>query len=320
MSDSDSYNDSHRAFLQALMARGSMTFEEAKPILAEIFSVREGREILPNDISQSDLTHYTATINLAISPFDLEIRSTLHQGTQARVYALVNTTSDPLTQLATTYSADEIAYVKRLLDCMFETNNTRIAEGMCITTMQAMQLARVTSNRTSTAGDEAQQTQGGSAQSLTMKDAEEMLTRLVDEGWFERSRRGYYTLAPRALMELRSWLIATYNDEEDEIQGVHPRARGGKIKMCFACGDIITMGQRCSDRQCLARLHDGCTRNFFRMQQAQKCPVCKKDWTGDYFVGEKALVNRQKSRGGARTSNAGSDGQLDDVAADSNAD
>lgn len=32
------YNDRNRAFLQAFMARSSMTFEEAKPILAAIFS------------------------------------------------------------------------------------------------------------------------------------------------------------------------------------------------------------------------------------------------------------------------------------------
>lgn len=37
--DEDGYNDSNRAFLQAFMARASMTFEEAKPILAAIFSV-----------------------------------------------------------------------------------------------------------------------------------------------------------------------------------------------------------------------------------------------------------------------------------------
>jgi hypothetical protein len=34
----DAYNDSNRAFLQAFMARSTMTFEEAKPILAAIFS------------------------------------------------------------------------------------------------------------------------------------------------------------------------------------------------------------------------------------------------------------------------------------------
>jgi hypothetical protein len=36
--DEDGYNDSNRAFLQAFMARSTMTFEEAKPILAAIFS------------------------------------------------------------------------------------------------------------------------------------------------------------------------------------------------------------------------------------------------------------------------------------------
>ena len=33
------YNDSNRPFLQAFMAHSSMTFEEAQPVLAEIFSV-----------------------------------------------------------------------------------------------------------------------------------------------------------------------------------------------------------------------------------------------------------------------------------------
>lgn len=32
------YNDSNRAFLQAFMAHSSMTLNEAKPILAAIFS------------------------------------------------------------------------------------------------------------------------------------------------------------------------------------------------------------------------------------------------------------------------------------------
>ena len=32
------YNDSNRAFLQAFMAHSSVTFEEAKLVLAEIFS------------------------------------------------------------------------------------------------------------------------------------------------------------------------------------------------------------------------------------------------------------------------------------------
>lgn len=288
----------------------------------------EDREILPNDITQPDLTNYISAVNMAISPFDLEIRSTVQQTSQTRVYALVNTTSDPLTQLATTYTADEIAYVKRLLDAMFERNNTRRQEAMVVPEMQAVQLAKVTSNRTSGETQTQTQTQsggGGSGQSLTLKDAESMLAKLVDEGWFEKSRKGNYMLSPRALMELKGWLVSTYNDEEDEDRSAHPRARGGKIKMCFACGDVITMvslfsdcvricfvdaladwivlqGQRCSNRHCAVRIHDICTRNFFRVQQTEQCPVCKTDWTGDNYVGEKAMTSNRQS--GARTSNS----------------
>jgi len=34
------------------------------------------------------------------------------------------------------------------------------------------------------------------------------------------------------------------------------------------------------------------------MQQTEKCPVCKQDWPGDKFVGERAIaaVNRRQSR------------------------
>jgi hypothetical protein len=38
-SDQRDYNNSHRAFLQAFIARSVMTFEEAKPILAKILSI-----------------------------------------------------------------------------------------------------------------------------------------------------------------------------------------------------------------------------------------------------------------------------------------
>jgi hypothetical protein len=36
--ENSSYNDCNRAFLQAFMARSSMTFNEAQPVLAAIIS------------------------------------------------------------------------------------------------------------------------------------------------------------------------------------------------------------------------------------------------------------------------------------------
>ncbi|KAJ5151718.1 hypothetical protein N7492_010013 [Penicillium capsulatum] len=300
--ETDGYNDGNRAFIQAFMGHSFMTFEETQPVLAAIISAQAGstenRSVDPDDITQEHLAAFISAANSAVSRFDLEIRSSLHQTPKnpdsdapdtapARVYALVNTISDPLTQLATTYTADEIAFVKRILDFMFSTNNTRLCEGMVILSTQAIQLGRASSgdaNRRRSGNAESQQTQGGVANSLNMKQAEAMLQQLLEEGWLEKSRKGYYSLTPRALMELRGWLVSTYND------AITPN----RIKFCNACGDIMTAGQRCGERDCKGRLHDHCIRNFFRVQQAEQCPVCKREWPGDCFVGERAVTSNRR--------------------------
>ncbi len=258
MSDDEDvqYNHTNRAFLQALLSRSTLTFEEAQPILAAIFTAHgpspstllsttkltpftEGRETLPGDVTLEDFQSYISAANSAISPFDLEIRSTTHQLSRTRTYALVNTTSDPITQLATTHSPDEIAFLKRLLDAMFETHNTRRAEVMAITSTQAIQLHKApegTRRETQNGGA----TQGSGGLGLTMVQAEKVLKGLVDEGWLERSSKGFYTLSVRGLMELRGWLVETYNDVEDEEDGDAGRPVP-RVKSCFACKEIVTM-------------------------------------------------------------------------------
>lgn len=284
MSDDDltPYNNTHRAFLQSFLARSTLTYPDAKPILAAIqTAATPNRPTLAEDISQDDFEAYIDTLNTSISPFDFEIRSALHQATKERIYALVNTTSDALTQMSTIHTADEIAFVKRVLDAMFETYNTQRAEIMAVTGMQAVRLAKAPGSdelRRRDSGTQAQ-TQGQNA-NLTMSQAEKVLALMVEEGWFELSRSGFYSLSPRTLMELRSWLVETYNvppeenedsDEEDEVEHT-------KIKFCAACREIVTIGQRCPDLSCNARVHDHCVRNLFRAQGGrEQCPTCKKE-------------------------------------------
>lgn len=123
---------------------------------------------------------------------------------------------------------------------MFETYNTRRCEALVVSSMQALQLAKVPAdaNRRESTAVQANgntTTQGGAAQSLSMTQAEMMMSSLVDEGWLEKSARGYYSLSPRGLMELRGWLVETYNDEDEEGH----RAR--RVKFCAACKDILTV-------------------------------------------------------------------------------
>jgi len=199
---------------------------------------QEKRETLPEDVTEPDFNAYIAAANRVISAYDLEIRSTYHQTSRTRVYALVNSTSDAITQLATSHSADEISFLKRVLDAMFETHNTPRREVMAITSMQATYLAKpAVEQRGETQNGSATQGSGGAG--ITMGQAEKMMGAMVEEGWFEKSRKGYFSLSPRALMELRGWLMETYNDVGDDEEEDGPRVL--KIKLCYACKEIITV-------------------------------------------------------------------------------
>ena len=198
----------------------------------------ERRETLVGDVTEADLNSYISAANNAISAFDYEIRSTYHQLSRIRVYALINSTSDPITQIATTHTADEISFLKRVLDAMFETNNTSRSEIMAIKSIQAMNLHSAPKASEVAETQNGSTTQGSSGRGLTKEQAEKLLETLVGEGWFERSRKGYYSLSPRALMELRGWLMDTYNDPGDDEDDDDERVR--RIKKCWQCKEIIT--------------------------------------------------------------------------------
>ncbi|KAI5291363.1 hypothetical protein KEM54_005165 [Ascosphaera aggregata] len=229
------YSNAHRAFVQAFMARPFMTADDVKSLMAAIFTVSEDRQIFGHDVRNTDIANFISTINKALSPFEYEIRTALHQITNERYYAFVNITSDPLTQLATMYTPDEISFIKRVLDFMFDTNNTSREELMAVSSIHISNLAKVTAeDRRESISQDA-----GTAQSLTMTAAEAVAQDLVHQGWFEQTGEGYYTLAPRGLMELKSWLPETYNDNEVDRDSGNGRPQ--KIKYCLGCKSIVTM-------------------------------------------------------------------------------
>ena len=64
----------------------------------------------------------------------------------------------------------------------------------------------------------------------------------------------------------------------------------------------VYQGQRCPKRSCPCRLHDICTQNFFRVQKSKQCPLCKAEWTGNNYVGERAVTTTEKYLQGKRRS------------------
>lgn len=368
--DEATYGNNHRAFLQALLARQTLTFEQAKPLISSIRTAAAAaaaaaaastpthapstnRVHLPSDITAEDfLLNYIHPLNSLLSPFDLEIRRTFHQLTREEIFALVNTTSDAMTQMATMHSPDEIAYVKRLLDAMFEGNNSVEKEVMAVHAVQARALARVSgggghgddggrsgrdyhndNGDTQFSWNHQNNSSSSNNSSLTQSQAEKVLEAMELEGWFEKSavvmgggsssssrneRRKviWYTLTPRALMELQQWLVDTYNHEEEaeenENEAEENEEMHQKIKFCKACRQIVTMGQRCPKMTCNVRLHHDCVGKMFRAQRDHEtCPTCKTEWQDAPLVGIEAVkepaaaAGRRKSRNGTTAAKNG---------------
>ncbi|KJZ78006.1 hypothetical protein HIM_02643 [Hirsutella minnesotensis 3608] len=304
---SQGYDDSHRAFLQALLARGSVTLEESQTILAAISNAAgdSDGDVRPDQVSPEDFEAHLQIASDAASLFDYEIRSTVHQLTKQRIYALVNTTSDPQTQLATTYSPEELGFVKRALDGMFDKFNRPRMEVLAITEMQAIKFARP--DRRQSQADGPEQSQASTDRGLKHSEVVNVLASLVQGGWFEKSRSGFYSVTPRALLELRPWLIETYNDPDAET------GEWQRIKFCEACKDIVTMGLRCSEPSCTLRLHDICQEAFWRARRSKDCPHCSREWTGQSYVGERAVTMTEAYQRGRRRSGGKRSTLADDV-------
>jgi non-structural maintenance of chromosomes element 1 len=244
-------------------------------------------------VTLADFTSYLSAAADALSSFDYEIRSTQHQVTKQRVWAVVNSISDAPTQIAGSRTPEEVAYLRRLLDAMFETYNTQRREVQGITSLQALEKKVVKGSGGSTG---VVRVEGAAAdRGLTQEQAERTLQGLVAEGWFERSKEGWYTLSPRALMELRGWLVETYNDpdEPEEWQ---------RIKFCEACKEIVTVGQRCKEIECNVRLHDICEAAFWASRPSKRCPSCETPWNGKVFVGQRAVTTTDDYLKGKRRS------------------
>lgn len=225
-----------------------------------------------------------------LSSFDYEIRSTQNQVTKERTWAVVNSISDAPTQLASSRGPEEVAYLRRILNAMFETYNTKRREVQAITSLQALEKKVLKGTGLAPRAEGAAVDKG-----LTQDQAERTLEGLVSEGWFERSKEGWYSLSPRALMELRGWLVETYNDSDDPEEWQ-------RIKFCEACKEIVTVGQRCQELECNVRLHDICFTAFWASRPSKKCPGCETPWAGKTFVGQRAITTTEDYLKGKRRS------------------
>ncbi|KAF8319261.1 hypothetical protein DL93DRAFT_2038927, partial [Clavulina sp. PMI_390] len=234
-------SDIQRVFLQAVMSRQCMPERLAKQLCKNaIRAVKDLNKDLNIAFSNEWYEQFLVSVNGALEPFSLEFRRMKSEDTGEDVCAIINLKGDEVAQLATTFSATDIAYFKLIVEQIMLAPN----ESFCVSSMAAL---RETSNLPN--------------KNLTKAQAEALLSSFVANGWLDLSKKGRYTLSTRSVMELQPYLKSTFEDE---------------VLECTTCLEIVTKGISCHTPNCKCRLHNHCYR--LQMNRRQKCPACGADW------------------------------------------
>ncbi|CEG63021.1 hypothetical protein RMATCC62417_00235 [Rhizopus microsporus] len=226
------YNDSHRLFVQAMLSRRSLSEEEAENIYMKICSVTER--------DSTDFAIFVAQINKLLEELDYSLRRSRNERTGDNYISLVNVKQDKMTEIASNYTPAELNYCKELFDAIVNADN----ENFAISSMNAIRL--------------------GQRLKLTQKETQDVLERLVQDGWIAEEEKGIYFFDTRGLAELQGYLRDQYGDA---------------IKECTICLDIVTMGEYCELGNCPVRLHKHCADTQFRESVNPICPQCSTTWS-----------------------------------------
>lgn len=114
--------DSHKAFLQWMFTERIVDEQDAKGAISKLLSKGIFYAILLNayalqdSCSQEQMFAFVRPIKDEIRPFDLDLERMYFEGYDAYIWGLVNKNGDAIAQLATSYTAVEVAIFKKIVD------------------------------------------------------------------------------------------------------------------------------------------------------------------------------------------------------------
>ncbi|XP_052776528.1 non-structural maintenance of chromosomes element 1 homolog [Mya arenaria] len=98
---------------------------------------------------------------------------------------------------------------------------------------------------------------------MSKVEADAFLDRLIHERWIGRTEAGRVYLGIRGLMEMEQYILEMY--EEDAVR-------------CNVCKKLCLQGEKCDC--CTTKIHNHCSKRFFRDQADKRCPECQNSWPG----------------------------------------
>ncbi|KAK0210670.1 Nse1 non-SMC component of SMC5-6 complex-domain-containing protein [Desarmillaria ectypa] len=237
-----SADDVQRIFLQAVLSRGVLSENLAKILWARsVEVVKAADENVNIQYTGSDLSwdDFVARVNKSLDALDLGFRLVQDELTGKKMYVLANLKDDEVAQLATDYTAGEIAFFKA------------VVEQIMLAPREAYSVSSLAALR------EVSQVKP----TMSKSQAEDVLASLVTNGWLLKSKRGRYSLSMRTQLELQPYLKNTYPDD---------------ILECTICQEMVTKGFACHTLNCKVRVHAYCFTQTRRHRSS--CPACNVDW------------------------------------------
>jgi len=274
--------DVRRLFLQAVLSRGVVSEKLAQTLwLKSVEAVKAVNDELDIPSDPRDWENFVNQVNESLNSLAFEFKPLQDEVSGKLMYGFVNMKGDEIAQMATEYTANEIAFFKIIVELVMLAPN----ESFSVSSLAALR--------------EVSSLPGKG--SMTKSQGEVVLDSFVANGWLLKSKKGRYSLSTRSLLELHSYLKTTYPNELIE---------------CTICMEILTQGVACHTANCKTRLHHHCLVKYRRRNNT--CPSCTQEWPADPRglapVGETAAKPGQEARRRVRRSQAADSDKEDEDA------
>ncbi|KDQ18033.1 hypothetical protein BOTBODRAFT_29347 [Botryobasidium botryosum FD-172 SS1] len=273
--------DVSRLFLQAVISRKYISDDLIRILWKKCHdAVRDADADAGVEYNEAGFEDFIDKTNESLNPVGLEMRSLYDEVTGIRMWALVNTKGDEISQMATDYTPQEMAFFKQIIEQIITAPN----EAFSVSSMAALRTVNNLPVKST----------------MTKSQAEAVLGSFVARNWLVKSSRGRYSLSGRSLLELLPYLKSTY--DEDMLE-------------CTLCLEVCTRGVACYTPACKGRLHDHCYKRY-RASNA-RCPACAADWSrADKLrkVGEEAAKDGDDRRSRRQRTGSTNSGDEDELA------
>ncbi|PNF19244.1 Non-structural maintenance of chromosomes element 1-like protein [Cryptotermes secundus] len=231
------YRDLHKRFLQILMNRRMVSYEDAFRLFCKMYQSEEpDEEEATAGPCPKDMELAVSIINKVIKGLNMEIRCAQDEITPAKYYLLVNTVDSHISRTFSKFSAAELEFFKTVLSEIVTSEDGCISSTACLNLNSSL------------------------PGNMTKSDTEALLEKFCKYQWLYQ-KDGKVHLTILSIVELEPLILSAYEDY---------------VNICRLCKRIVMQGYRCDRCLALLHLHcvHLYTKGVDRIHS---CPVCSAD-------------------------------------------